>query len=570
MSRPRSETSETIPRPTSRARAPRKKKRKQAKEKNTRKKIKKKKKNRSARPTAIWKTTPLFDRPLTDYGNAERLVAWHGEDLRFSKAFGWQVWDGRRWLRDETEEIVRRAKRTIRAMRKQVREFPGDPKTFLDHVNASERVERVNAMIKLAQSEPRIAVPANVFDRDPWLLNVENGTIELRTGVLREHRREDLITKLAPVAYDVNATCPRWDRFLIEVQPEFETRAYLSRLAGYATTAVIREHVLPVFYGRGRNGKGVYTNTLQHVLGDYATTIPVELLMAKQNDAHPTERMTLLGCRLAVASETEQNRQLATAMVKQLTGGDPITGRYMRRDYVTFQPTHKLMLATNNRPVIRETKDAIWDRVHLIPWAARFVGKQQDKTLGDKLKAEASGILQRLVEGCLEWQRIGLDPPPAVVAATAQYRVDMDAIGDFIAERCFLEPDARVSRAELRNSYEAWCMEVGEKFPLGAKAFAEALRERELVEVPSLRVPGRKTPVRGWQGIRLRTPADDPVDTYARVDADPGIPRRKGASEEETPGKVSTSDYVTTTPSGESPTDGARSAEDPDREVVDL
>jgi putative DNA primase/helicase len=513
---------------------------------------------------------PLLDRPLTDYGNAERLVAWHGQDLRFCKSLGWLVWDDKRWAADETNEVMRRVKRTVRTMRLQGRSA-GD-KDLTEHALASEKAERLKAVITLAESEPTIVITADMLDVDPWLLNVTNGTIDLRTGDLREHRRGDLITKVAPVAYDKRETCPRWDQFMIEVQPDAETRGYVQRLSGYAATAIVRDHVLPILYGKGRNGKGVFTNTLQHVLGDYATTVPTEVLLARDNDAHPTERMTLLGCRLAVASETEANRQLATAQVKQFTGGDPITGRYMRRDFVRFMPTHKLMLATNNRPVIKETKDAIWDRVHLIPWLARFVGAKQDRTLGEKLKEEGSGILRWLVDGCLEWQHVGLEPPASVVAATAQYRRDMDAIGDFIAEKCFLEAEARVTRSALRNAYEAWCVEVGERFPVGAKAFAEQLRERELVEVPSMRVPGKKMPERGWQGIRLRTPADDPVDTYAPVDANPGktATRARGAGNLET---VSTGDYVSTGPSegaaAAAPAGGSPGAGD-DREVLDL
>jgi len=203
--------------------------------------------------------------------------------------------------------------------------------------------------------------------------------------------------------------------------------------------------------------------------------------------------------------------------------------------------------------------------VHLVPWDARFVGANQDQHLGEKLKKEAAGILRWLVEGCLKYQRIGLAPPQSVVAATAQYRKDMDALGDFIAECCMLAPDARVTRAELRTRYDAWCVEIGEKFPLGPRGFAEQLRERGIVEVTSMRVPGKQSPGRGWQGIRPRSAKDDDVGTYIHVDGSAGM-TPTGARIESHPGKASTSDYVSTAPPPDACVGGAAD----EREVVDL
>jgi len=234
---------------------------------------------------------------LTDYGNAERLVAAHGQDLRYCGALGWLAWDGTRWARDETREAIRRAKRTIRALYAEAAKLADDRrKALVEHALRSEKHARLQAMVASAESEPGIAARFADFDAAPWLLNVRNGTLDLRTGQLRAHRREDLLTKLAPVAYDPDATCPRWDAFLARVQPDPEVRAFLDRLAGYALTGVIREHVLPIHYGSGRNGKGTWTDTLLAVLGDYAKQIPTELLMVRQGEAHPTERATLLGC----------------------------------------------------------------------------------------------------------------------------------------------------------------------------------------------------------------------------------------------------------------------------------
>lgn len=484
--------------------------------------------------------------PLTDLGNAERLVNRHGDDLHFIRSLGWYTWDGSRWARDESGEAMRRAKDTVRGMYADAATVQDTKarEALAEHAIKSEHVARLGAMLTLAESDARIALVAAKLDTDPWLLNVANGTVDLKTGTLLAHRRADLITKITPVAYDPTATCPRWQQFLVEVQPKVEIRAYLKRLIGYAATGVIREHVFPIPYGAGRNGKGVFTNTVGYVLGEYSRIVPTELLMAKQFDDHPTGRMVLLGCRLALASETEQHRKLAIALVKQLTGGDPITAHYMRKDFVTFEPTHKLILSTNHRPVITETKDAIWDRVHLIPWDQRFPPDKQDKALGEKLRAEAPGILRWIVEGCLEWQRIGLSPPPVIVAATDQYRKDMDLLGDFLAEICVLDPVAQVARPTLRRAYEAWAEEVGQKFTMDPKGFADALRERGCLEASSLREPGRKTPVRGWKGIRLRTEAD--VVTYTDEDTDSGINGINARVKASTPETPSTAAYVTT------------------------
>jgi len=443
---------------------------------------------------------------------------------------------------------MRCAKNTVRGMYAEAATVK-DTKAredLAEHALKSEHVARLGAMVTLAESEAKVALVATKLDTNPWLLNVANGTLDLRTGALLPHRRDDLITKLAPFVYDPTATCPRWQQFLVEVQPKVEIRAYLKRLIGYAATGVIREHVLPIPYGAGRNGKGVFTNTVGYVLGEYSSIVPTELLMAKQFDDHPTGRMVLFGCRLALASETEQNRKLAIALVKQLTGGDPITAHYMRKDFVTFDPTHKLILSTNHRPVITETKDAIWDRVHLIPWDQRFPPDKQDKALGEKLRAEAPGILRWIVEGCLEWQLIGLSPPPIIVAATDQYRKDMDLLGDFLAEICVLDPAGQVARPTLRRAYEAWAEEVGQKYTLDPKGFADMLRERGCVEASSLREPGRKTPVRGWKGIRLRTEAD--VVTYTDEDTDLGVNGTNPRVKAPTPKPPSTTVYVTTAP----------------------
>lgn len=444
-------------------------------------------------------------RNRTDLGNAERLVGRHGTDIRHCGQLGWLCWDGQRWRRDCSGEIVRRAKDTVRTIYEEAAAAYGDEerKAVAKWALASESRARVDSLIALASAEAAVAVGPEVFDADPWLLTVASGTIDLRTGQLREHRREDLATKLAPVDYDpdlpADVLAPRWHTFLEEVQPDPEIRAFLARLAGYALTGAIREHVLPINYGGGRNGKSVFVDTLLHVLGDYGSPIPTELLMEKHGDAHPSERATLWGLRFAVAAETEEGRALNVALVKQLTGGDKITSRFMHKDWFGFSPTHKIMLSTNNRPQIRETQNAIWSRVLLIPWTVTIGPDRQDTALGEKLRAEAPGILRWAVDGCLEWQRQGLAPPPAVLAATAEYRTGQDRAGAFFDECCTFVASARVSHSELVQTYQRWCESNSEK-PLGSARFGERLGQRGATQTRFYQ--GGKQ-VRGWAGVGL-------------------------------------------------------------------
>jgi len=442
--------------------------------------------------------TPRFH--LTDYGNAERLVAAHGQDLRYCGAIGWLVWDGTRWARNETYEVMRRAKLTIRALYAHAARLEDDRRTALiEHAIRSEKHARLRDMVASTESEPGIAVRLADFDADPWRFNVCNGTIDLSTGHLHAHRREDLLTKRAPVVYDPDASCPLWDAFLLRVQPDPEVRALLDRLAGYALTGVIREHVLPIHYGSGRNGKGTWTDTLLYVMGDYAKQIPTELLMVRQGEAHPTERATLLGCRFAAAVETEQGRSLNVSLVKQLTGGDRISARFMRQDFFDFDPTHKLSLSTNHKPIIRETKDAIWERVMLVPWTVKIPEEERDLSMKEKLRAEAPGILARLVRGCLAWQRTGLASPAVVQAATRAFRGEMDRVQDFLDERCcMVEVSAREGATKLFKCYQSWCESNGMR-EMSQKEFSEQLVEKGF---SSKKSHGVVT----YLGIRLLTP----------------------------------------------------------------
>ena len=294
----------------------------------------------------------------SDLGNAQRFAAMHGNSARFCYPWGkWLAYDGRRWRVDESGEVERLAKSTIKAMYSEALTLPDDQRAALTKhaLETERRAARIAAMIDLARSELGIAVQPEQLDCDPWLLNVQNGTIDLRSGKLRPHDRADLATKIAPVSYDPEATCERWEMFLHSI---FAGKAslidYVKRLLGYSLTGDVREQILGIFWGSGSNGKSTLLNLfMSDLLGpDYALKAPHELLMVK-GDEHPTERADLYGKRLVAAIETDDGKRLAESLVKELTGGDAIRARRMRENFWEFRPTHKLVLCTNHKPSIR-------------------------------------------------------------------------------------------------------------------------------------------------------------------------------------------------------------------------
>lgn len=456
----------------------------------------------ASEPVAIGREAkPLAAYPFTDYGNAERLVAMYGDDVRFCTVWSkWLIWDGRRWRVDDTGEVYRMAKAVVRALYAEIPTLESDElrAALAAFARASERKRALDAMIALAATEGTVAVRADVFDSDPWLLTVANGTLDLRTGKLREHRRSDLITNLVPIVYDRRATCPLWLAFLDRILAGNQRLiAFLRRFVGYSLTGDVSEQVFLFLYGEGDNGKSTLVFMWQFLLGPYAMQAAPDLLLAKHGEAHPTEQADLHGARLAVCSEVDEKRRFAEAAVKRLTGGDRIKARRMREDFWEFDPTHKIVIAANHKPSVRGTDHAFWRRVRLVPFEVKIPKNERDKHLIEKLRAEAVGILAWAVRGCREWQAKGLAEPPEVSAATAAYRGKQDHIGRFLANCCRLEPNARTTADELRAAYETWCEENAEN-PLSPNDVGAALSSRELTRKRS--TGGRWA----WLGVALK------------------------------------------------------------------
>lgn len=442
--------------------------------------------------------------PFSDLWNARKMVSFFRAAILYVATWEkWLTWDGHRWKLDEDGQVMLFAKATA----DKILEFAENEETdkkkkkrARSHALKSANAARLKAMIELASTEPRIPVLMEQLNQHSFLLNCTNGTLDLRTGMLRTADRPDLITQLCPIAYDPAATCPRWLAFLDEIMGgNRELVDYLARAVGYALTGSVREHALFFCFGTGSNGKGVFLRTLQTVFGkDYAIQAKDGLLLAKQGDSHPTELADLYGIRLAINSETDEGRRWDESLLKQTTGGDRIRARRMRQDFWEFSPTHKFWIAGNHKPRIRGQDEGIWRRIHLIPFQVTFQKDKQDPQLESILASEAMGILAWAVKGCTAWQREGLNPPSLVVEATAGYRKEQDVLGSFFDECAILGDTHSISSSTLLDGYSKW-LGKGKQAPT-PNSFATMMEAKGFIKKRST-TTGRSM----WQGITIQS-----------------------------------------------------------------
>lgn len=458
----------------------------------------------------------------TDLGNARRLVAAHGTDIRWIPQWGknpWVIWDGTRWVRDHTGEIERRAKHTVEAILVEAFLEPDDTrrKARMRFAFESQRRQRIDAMVALARTEPGVPVQPADLDPDPWLLNVLNGTLDLRTGELRPHERTDLMTKIAPVVYDPDARHPVWEQFLYDVTGGNEDlAAFLQRAVGYSLTGSCAEEVLFFVHGPAAAGKSTFIDAIEATLGDYSKRADFETFLARTSVGGPRPDIArLAGTRFVNSVEVDDGAKLAEGLVKTLTGGDMITSRFLFGDEFEYRPQFKLWLAANHAPRVGHGDQALWRRILRIPFDQVVPPAQRDPQVKAVLRDPADAgpaILAWAVQGCVEWQRGGLAVPDVITTATAEYRSDMDPLRDFLAEYCELgtTPGHWVTATLLRKEYEAWADEVGLRKRLHPNAFAEELRTHGCDSLRR-RNPGGGRTERTWLGIRLLTPHDAPT-----------------------------------------------------------
>jgi len=433
---------------------------------------------------------------LTEDGVALAFVAKYGDRLRYCHHTGkWYRWNGHIWLRDETHLAFSWARQVCRE-----RARSGDDREQATLAKASTAA----AVERFAQRDQRIAVTSALWDQDAFLLGTPGGTVDLRTGLLRTANPRDFITKAAAVAPAAAVECPLWLAFLRDATGGDEALiTFLQRWCGYCLTGDTREHALLFGYGPGGNGKSVLLNTVAAILGTYATNAAMETFTASQGDRHPTDLAMLRGARLVTASETEEGRAWAEVRIKQLTGGDPITARFMRQDFFTFTPTFKLVVVGNHKPILRNVDDAARRRFNVVPFTHR--PPRPDRELEAKLRQEWPGILRWMIEGCLAWQKDGLQRPKVVLDATAEYFSEQDAVRQWLEECCEITsrpPHYVDTTAGLFGSWRAFAQARGEEVG-SAKRFNGALQRQGFTPIKD--VDGIRG--RGFRGLRVRLEA---------------------------------------------------------------
>ncbi len=423
----------------------------------------------------------LLSFALTDYGNAERFVARYRDRVRFCPPRrSWLMWDERRWRWDETGDVVRLAKRTVREIYREASAAKSDEQrqAIARHAAKSESATRINALLELAKTEEGIPVLPADLDADHWLLTVENGTIDLRTGVLREHQQSDLITKMAPVAYDPAAKSELWDRCLRDATGgDDDLTGYLQRIFGYSLTGDASEKALFFFFGPPNTAKSTVLGAWAHTLGDYAASAGFETWCARRDvGGNRGDLVKLMGARLVSSVETKRGAKLDEGLVKKVTGGDPIDAAAKYEAEITFVCTFTLVLAANDAPRIRDDDDGLWARMQRVPFTN--VIADPDPKFREQLCAPevVAAILAWGVQGCLEWQSTGLKPPASVLDSTAAYRAESDRFVGFADSELRFEADATIPRKRLREIYERWCEDEGIK-GVGARELAERMRD---------------------------------------------------------------------------------------------
>jgi putative DNA primase/helicase len=443
----------------------------------------------------------------TDLGNSERFARDHKDELRFARAIGWLVWDGTRWATDRTGEVERLAAETVRAMYVEAAALD-DPKeraSLAQWAAISESRARLEAMLKLAQSQLCISISDDAFDRHHYLLNTLSGIVDVTNGECSGHNPDRYITRLAAAFYEPDHPCPKWLAFLDRIlNGKLEMIDFIQRAVGYSLTGSVAEQCLFMLYGTGANGKTTLLETVRTILGDYAMHTPAETLMMKSGGI-PNDVARLRGARFVTAVETDDGRRVAEPLVKMITGGDTITARFLHREFFEFRPTFKIWLATNHRPVIQGTDYAIWRRIRLIPFTVTIPPGECNKNMVEHLLTESTGILAWAVQGALQWKRLGLAEARDVVAATETYRQEMDPVADWIADRCIVRDG--IEGLGLFVNYEAWAKENGRR-PLDGRAFARRLEERGYARA-------RRGGQNYFQGIALI--ADQVPERYPRA-----------------------------------------------------
>lgn len=432
--------------------------------------------------------------PRNDDERAERFARHFKDDLRYVPAWKqWMSWNGARWVAGDE---FRRASEMLKVLQAEAVTEQQQKQSV-----AWGNEHPLKAMVNLARHRQWVVREPSQFDANPLLLGLSTGTVELGTGRFREGRQDDYISKCAGATYDPEARCPLWENFLSEIfKGDAALIDFVQRAVGYCLTGLTNEQVLFFAYGGGSNGKSTFFEVLQQMLGDYGQKTKSELFTAGRGGSEPETLIArLMGTRFVVGAEIKAGVRLDEALVKDLCGGDIMTGRKLYQDHVNFKPTHKIWGYGNYRPTIHDTDKGIWRRIRLIPFEHHISGDQIDRELPAKLKAELPGILNWAIAGCLAWQQDGLGEAAAVTDATEDYRDEEDEIGEFIDDMCVL--GGQETKSNLYAVFYEWCKVEHLIHPsriLSRKLFAMRMRSRSGI------VSHKSNGIHWWGGISLK------------------------------------------------------------------
>lgn len=422
-------------------------------------------------------------RSLNDVGNATRLVGMFGAEMRYiPERKSWMFWNNERWQLDYNNvKITECAKLTVQAMYMEALTVSDNDLAVavVKFAGQSQHENRLSAMIKLASKDGSVVLSVTQLDANPMYLGVQNGVLDLATGRLIKNQPEFYLTKFSAVRFDRNAKCPTFLTFLGRIFDENkEIIAYLRRVMGYCLTGRTDAQVLFFFHGKGANGKSTLLNLIEKLLGiALAKQTPSDTLMVKRSSNASNDIARLQGVRVVISNEVEDGSWLSEVTIKQLTGGDTVTARFLYGEYFEFQPEFKIMIAGNHKPVIRGTDYGIWRRIEMITFPVIIPAEERDPLLIAKLEAELSGILNWAIKGCLEWQRDGLKSPKSVTASIEDYREEMDVLGHWITDACKLGPGFSEQANSLYQRYRGWAEWGGFK-PMTLTSFGRHLGER--------------------------------------------------------------------------------------------
>lgn len=436
-------------------------------------------------PMATVLPTVTMDFPLTDMGNGERFAYQQTKTAKFCFQWdNWLIWNDKYWELDDGGKSFALAKEVVRSIYQSAANATSNDekrKEIAKHAINSESRKAISNMLWCGSREQNMSVKPEKLDQNKWLLNVSNGTINLVTGQFQKHNSEDYITKLVNIHYHPQATCPTWLRFLDSVTGgDKELIHYLHKAIGYSLTGDTREQCFFFLYGFGSNGKSTFIKILEELMGSrqYALRTPAETLMKKKSDSGvPNDKAMLAGVRVAIAAEISEGSTLNESFIKDVTGQDTITARFLHKEFFDFTPQFKLWMYGNHKPLINGTDHGIRRRPRLIPFTQTFSGNQKDPKLADKLIAELPGILAWAIQGCLLWQTEGLDSPTCVTQATEEYFDEMDIVGIFIKDCCETGEAVQATSKALYEKYVRWSLENGER-AMNQRRFGQKLTEK--------------------------------------------------------------------------------------------